>query len=85
MIDVEAILSLQNGFTWLKINYEKASSLLMGIFGPKFDPAFPKQIRACETGCDCGVFPSTGGANNQVGICRHDVTCTLAVRTLRPI
>lgn len=56
------VKSIKEGFVWLKTNYEKASALIMGLFGPKFDPAFPKKIRACADGCDCGVFPSTAAS-----------------------
>ena len=49
--------------------YEKARSLVVKVFGPKFHKKFPRKRRPCSEGsCSCGGFPSTGGDKFDKGV-----------------
>ena len=50
--------------------YEGARSTVDTIFGQRFHPDFPRQLRSCDLSGDlgCGIYPTTSGDRYQPGI-----------------
>eukprot|EP00118_Oscarella_pearsei_P018126 m.184105 g.184105 ORF g.184105 m.184105 type:complete len:5153 (+) comp39317_c0_seq2:47-15505(+) len=65
----EAVVSVKNAYTDFKDLIANGKSLLIGVFGPKFDPKFLNKRRPCESDpCGCGLFPTTGGGSFDKGV-----------------
>lgn len=50
--------------------YEGARSTVDTMFGQRFHPNFPHELRSCDLTGDlgCGTYPTTSGGQYQAGI-----------------
>ena len=49
-------------------SYERARAEIDVIFGQRFHPEFPWQLRSCDPATGCGTYPSTSGGLYRGGI-----------------
>ena len=54
-------------WTYVLFSFNAGKSLLLQVFGPKFDPKFPITRKPCGK-CGCGIYPSTGGGKFEEGL-----------------